>query len=505
MTRVSDASASMSENCLAAGVRLADFEIRGIIGEGGFGIVYLAFDHLLQRAVAIKEYMPGAIARRAQDRRVEVRKSRDQEVFDTGLKSFINEARLLAQFDHYALVKVHQFWEENGTAYMAMRLYEGRTLKNVIATDPGIITEQWLKGMLKPILEALEALYAVNVLHRDISPDNIMIQNSGAAVLLDFGAARKILAEQAHALTVILKPGYAPIEQYVDDADDAAMQQGPWTDIYSLSAVIYLAITKLAPPTSVTRTVKDTLRSLQDGAHPGYSREFLSAIDQGLAVKPEDRPQSIAAFRSLFVSTAQEAMAEHQQEWQDDVLSVAGTGQSAKASNVLAPKWRPPLPAAVALALICALGAGGYLWIARGASAPVATQVAKAVVDAAPLATTQAEAARTEPAPQPEPVLQSEPKPEPVLQPEPQPEPAAQLAPAAEPVGRVALRIKPWALVSVDGVAKGASPPLKTLTLPEGKHQVKLSNPSFPDRIVEIEVRHDKAGKLEHNFSSVKN
>ncbi len=288
---------SGSENCLPVGTRLSEFELTGIIGEGGFGSVYLAFDHSLQRTVAIKEYMPGALAGRNSDKSVLVRSERHKETFQTGLRSFINEARLLAQFDHPALIKVHRFWEQNNTAYMAMRFYEGQTLKNVIKNHPGMVTEEWLRSMLTPILEALDALYKVNILHRDISPDNIMIQHTGGAVLLDFGAARQIIGDMTQALTVILKPGYAPVEQY---ADDTSMKQGPWTDIYALSAVLFAAITKKPPPTSVARMIKDPIEVLSAQKYPDFSEVFLSAINKGLAVNPEQRPQTIDEFRRLI-------------------------------------------------------------------------------------------------------------------------------------------------------------------------------------------------------------
>ena len=215
-------------NCLPIGTRLGEFEIREVIGEGGFGIVYLAFDHSLQRTVAVKEYMPAALAARASDHTVSVRSKRHAEAFGAGLRSFINEARLLAQFDHPALVKVYRFWEAHGTAYMAMRYYEGRTFKAVCRDNPELVNEAWLKRLLQPVLGALEALYAAQILHRDVSPENIMIQPDGQPVLLDFGAARQIVQDMAQSLTVILKPGFAPVEQY---ADDESMRQGPWTDI----------------------------------------------------------------------------------------------------------------------------------------------------------------------------------------------------------------------------------------------------------------------------------
>ena len=213
------------------------------------------------------------------------------------MNSFINEARLLAQFDHPALIKVYRFWEQNNTAYMAMRYYEGQTFKNIVAKHPDVVSEAWLKPILKPILEALETLYKIQILHRDISPDNIMIQTNGEAVLLDFGAARQILGDMSQALTVILKPGYAPVEQYAEDSD---MKQGPWTDIYALSAVMYFAIAKKVPPTSVTRLLKDPIELLQNSPRPGFSKEFLAAIDKGMAVKPNERPQSVAEFSKLL-------------------------------------------------------------------------------------------------------------------------------------------------------------------------------------------------------------
>jgi len=284
-------------NSLPIGTRVAEFEIREVIGEGGFGIVYLAFDHSLQRTVAIKEYMPSALAARTTDHTVTVRSKRHAEAFGAGLRSFINEARLLAQFDHPALVKVYRFWESHGTAYMAMRYYEGRTFKAVVRDNPELVNEAWLKRLLQPVLGALEALYAAKILHRDVSPENIMIQPDGQPVLLDFGAARQIVQDMAQSLTVILKPGFAPVEQY---ADDESMRQGPWTDIYSLSAVMYAAITGKAPPAAVARMLNDPIEPLAISGREGYSNQFLEAIDRGMAVRPEIRPQSIAEFAALI-------------------------------------------------------------------------------------------------------------------------------------------------------------------------------------------------------------
>ncbi|WP_394779120.1 protein kinase [Undibacterium sp.] len=286
-----------SENCLPIGSRLGDFEITGIVGEGGFGIVYLAFDHSLRRTVAIKEYMPVALAGRGVDDSVLIRSTRHSDAFGAGLESYINEARLLAQFDHPSLVKVYRFWKQNKTAYMAMQYYEGHTLKHIAEFTPETINEAWLTNMLRAIIGALETLYSAQILHRDISPENIMIQHSGVPVLLDFGAARQVIGGTPQDLTVILKPSFAPVEQY---ADDANLIQGQWTDIYALCAVAYSVITRKTPPSSVTRMIKDPMQRLQDLAPPGYSHAFLAAIDQGLSVLPEFRPQSTDEFRTLL-------------------------------------------------------------------------------------------------------------------------------------------------------------------------------------------------------------
>jgi serine/threonine protein kinase len=501
-------SKARSETCLAVGTRLAEFEITDLIGEGGFGIVYLAFDHSLQRTVAIKEYMPSALARRGADKSVVVRLQREQETFDAGLRSFINEARLLAQFDHPALVKVYRFWEENNTGYMAMRYYEGHTIKGVVKNNPALVTEAWLKGMLKPVLEALEALYRVQVLHRDISPDNIMIQENGEAVLLDFGAARQIIGDMNHAVTVILKPGYAPIEQY---ANDAAMAQGPWTDIYSLSAVVFFAIAKKPPPTSVVRMIKDPIERLQDGPHDGYSWEFLAALDKGMSVKPEERPQSIEEFRKMLRLELAVPVPTPGPRSASTLPASSHSSHSSKASQALRSPDSPkqskadaPVAAAPAVAarvstrgipvlwisaLLCGLGLAiaGYAAF-RNKPQPAAAQLAQAKASKAPNAV-------------PAPVIAESGQKEVLAA---VPGPAASKPAAAEPAGTVRLNVKPWGTVYVDGVAKGVSPPLKKLELPEGKHQIKIVNPSFRNHTIDIDVTRKKTGSIDYDFSANK-
>ncbi|WP_295994005.1 serine/threonine-protein kinase, partial [Rugamonas sp.] len=286
-------------NALAAGTQLGEFEITKVIGQGGFGIVYLARDHSLGRDVALKEYMPAAFAGRTSETQVTILSTHYEETFNVGLSSFVKEAQLLARFDHPCLVKVYRFWEANGTGYMAMPFYQAPTLKQMLKQEHALLsTETWLKTFLGHILDALQVLHDKQIYHRDISPDNILMLGEEVPLLLDFGAARRVIGDMTQALTVILKPGYAPIEQYGEMGDH--MAQGPWTDLYALASVIYFIIVGKVPQAAVSRLAADGMSKLADSARGRYSPEFLEAIDAALNVRPEHRPQSAAAFRMLL-------------------------------------------------------------------------------------------------------------------------------------------------------------------------------------------------------------
>jgi hypothetical protein len=284
-------------HALPPGTQLEEFEILSIIGAGGFGIVYLALDNVLQRRIAIKEYMPAQFASRsAGDTTVIPRTSRDLETFQVGLRSFINEGRLLAQFEHPSLVKVHRFWQANGTAYMAMPVYGGLTLKQTRDNMVMAPQEPWLRSLLEPLLDACATLHTARCYHRDISPENIILTN-GRPILLDFGAARQVIGDATRTLTIILREGYAPIEQY---GSSSSMSQGPWTDIYALCCVVRYCITGKAPQPSVQRLIDDPMQLLSELYVGQFSRGFLAAIDAGLMIKPGERPQSIAQFRNML-------------------------------------------------------------------------------------------------------------------------------------------------------------------------------------------------------------
>ena len=287
-------SSDANPHALAQGTRILDYTIESVIGTGGFSIVYKALDNSLMREVAIKEYFPASLAQRDPGGTVQPH-SREVDTFRTGIVSFMNEGKLLAQFDHPALVRVYRCWEERGTAYLAMRLCSGVTLREAVKSGMWTADEYSLHALLAPLCETLSLLHAANCYHRDVAPDNILLADGQAPVLLDFGAARKAI-EGTQVFTAILKPGYAPIEQY----GDGELKQGPWTDIYALAGVMHFALTGDAPPTAISRMLRDSMPRPRERFAGRLPESWLDAMEQALAVKPENRPQSIEEFVALF-------------------------------------------------------------------------------------------------------------------------------------------------------------------------------------------------------------
>jgi serine/threonine protein kinase len=239
--------------------------------------------------------MPSQFAQRDGQSHVSVRSQSMLETFEIGRRSFVNEARLLARFDHPALLKVHRFWEANGTAYMAMPYLLGRNLREARKEQPTPPPEAWLRSVIDPVLGGLAALHAQNVWHRDVAPDNIFMPADGSpAILLDFGAARQAIGDRTQSFTAILKPNYAPIEQY---AEAQTLRQGAWTDIYAMAAVIHTLMTGKPPPPATTRALHD---DYQNPVAEGYSEGLLAGLEWGLRVAPQDRPQSVAEWREVL-------------------------------------------------------------------------------------------------------------------------------------------------------------------------------------------------------------
>ncbi len=320
---------------LQPGHRLHEYRIDDVLGQGGFGITYLATDVNLHAQVAIKEYLPAELAVRTGDNTVRPRSIDVMGMLLDGLDQFLVEARTLATFRHPNIVRVARFFEANRTAYMVMDYERGRSLSTwwrkqrrdapalgrllgakageapaAAGEAPVGIPEPDLLMLLAPLLDGLALVHHKGVLHRDIKPDNLSVRDSdGSLVLLDFGAARPASGAIPDAPTM-LTPGYAPIEQYTDD------NQGPWTDLYAFGATLYWMVCGKRPRDAPDRRKRpgNDIAAEQAGAGR-YSPEFLRAIDWALQVRPEDRPQDVAAFRgALFAAHAasmglQEALA----------------------------------------------------------------------------------------------------------------------------------------------------------------------------------------------------
>ena len=287
----------MDRTALPPGTRLAELEILRVLAVGGFGIVYLARDRSLDRDVAVKEFMPAQLVERSDGPQVSVRSAAHALTYALGLQSFIDEAKLLARLSHPAVVKVYRFWEANGTGYMVMPYLRGPTLGDVRRSMSEPPTETWLRSVIDPLLDALAMLHAEGYYHRDISPENVLVSGAGMPVLLDFGAARRVIGDRTQSITAILKPHYAPIEQY---AEATQLRQGPWTDLYALAALVAYLLDGAPPPAATARSVHDEMEPLAARRIRAVSPRFLASIDWALSVHPKDRPQSAAELRDAF-------------------------------------------------------------------------------------------------------------------------------------------------------------------------------------------------------------
>ena len=289
-----------NRNALPAGYRLNWYLIERVLGQGGFGITYLAKDENLDELVAIKEYLPIELAVREGDHSVHPVSQDHDGHYGWGLKRFIDEARTITRLRHEALVRVRAVFEANNTAYMVMDYEAGQSLEALLK-GRGTLTEGRLRAMLEPLLQGVQEIHEAGFIHRDIKPANIYIRANDTPVLLDFGSARQALFGETKTLTAMVTPGYAPFEQYHARGD----KQGPWTDIYGLGSTLYRAVCGVAPLDAIERS--EGALSGGDGFIPArsiagdaYSKNFLSAIDAALGFKPRERPQSIAQWREIF-------------------------------------------------------------------------------------------------------------------------------------------------------------------------------------------------------------
>ncbi|HUT48620.1 MAG TPA: protein kinase [Alphaproteobacteria bacterium] len=298
-------------NALPRGYETHGYRIEDVLGSGGFGITYRACETSIGRTVAVKEYLPAGVALRGRDSAsVLPISSDDRPTFEWGLDRFRTEAQTLVPFRHPNIVKVLRFFEANGTAYMVMDYEEGESLECVLDRE-GALDEARIRSFLMPLLDGLAEVHALGFLHRDIKPDNIYLRDDGRPVLLDFGAARQALGVRSHSLTAIVTSGYAPYEQYESDGD-----QGPWTDIYAMGAVLYAGIGGDVPPESTMR-LSAYARDRGDPMIPAttlgmgqYSIAFLEAIDGALQIMEHDRPQTVHEWQQWLADGAPAQMRE---------------------------------------------------------------------------------------------------------------------------------------------------------------------------------------------------
>ncbi|HTT08623.1 MAG TPA: protein kinase [Gammaproteobacteria bacterium] len=313
-------------NSLRPGHKLLWYRIDRVLGQGGFGITYLAYDDNLKQQVAIKEYLPAELAVREQDQSVHPVMDTDGEKFKWGLDRFISEAQTLAKFKHPNIVRVASVFTANNTGYMVMEYEKGESLQEIL-TRRKTVEEAELLKILLPILDGLEQVHAKGFIHRDIKPANIFIREDGSPVLLDFGSARQALGEQTKTLTSLVSPGYAPFEQYYSKGQE----QGPWTDIYGLGATLYRAVTGRPPMDAIDRsktileTKNDVFVSAMEVCRGRYSERFLKAIDHALKFRQKERPQNIAEWRLEFGVTTKQLAAVVAAEAAAETVAAADT------------------------------------------------------------------------------------------------------------------------------------------------------------------------------------
>jgi len=282
---------------LPAGTRVEEYELVSVIGHGSFGITYLAEDTNLGTRLAIKEYLPKDWAIRDSTQTVRAKNTGLSETLERGKQAFLNEARILARVTHPNIVSVRRFFRAYGTAYIVMDFIGGRSLGDILDHDfpAGGYPSTQVKRLVVSVLEGLSALHGAGIIHRDLKPGNILIEPSGNPILVDFGAARNFQRSLQRGMTVIMTPGYAPIEQYSDEDE-----QGPFTDIYAVGALAYRAITGRAPEEPYKRLGRSSFVPASAAGAGRYPAALLTAIDWALAVQPQDRPQSAAALLTVL-------------------------------------------------------------------------------------------------------------------------------------------------------------------------------------------------------------
>jgi|GEM_PF-2118314 len=330
-------------NALPEGYRLLWYRIGRVLGQGGFGITYEAFDTNLETSVAIKEYLPKEFAVREQDSTVRPFTEDRKKMFEWGLERFLQEARTLAKFHHQNIVRVYNVLEENGTAYMVMEFEQGEALDQLFKFGR-LESESDLLRITFPLLDGLEHMHQAGFIHRDIKPANIYVRLDGSPVLIDFGSARFAIGGETKTLTSLITPGFAPYEQYHTESG----KQGPWTDIYSLGATLYAGINRGRSPLDAILRGNARIEGKPDSMGPAvelgkgkYTSEFLQAIDAALGFTPMERPQTVTEWRLLFPSLDKRPPTpEIKPQSQEDITTfVHKKAQISKGSRYRLVKW----------------------------------------------------------------------------------------------------------------------------------------------------------------------
>lgn len=370
-----------ARNTLLPGTLLRHYRVEKVIGQGGFGITYLAYDTELQRNVAIKECYPRDFVSR-DGTTVVPSSSENKKDYDWALGKFLDEATTLAKFRHPGIVQVLQILRgENNSAYMVLEYVEGQSLDQWLKTLPGPPSQQQLENIIKPILDALVSVHRESFTHRDIAPDNIFIRTNGEAVLLDFGAAKLTASQFSKTMNLIVKDGYSAPEQYYAEG-----RQGPWTDIYAFSATLYRCLSGKKPIDAMARldainnNEPDPLKPLEDLGLNGFTESFLAAIAVGLSPQAKMRPQNVAAWRQQILGS------EVSLQPSPSLPERESVSQTAKQKAVGGKSRKRTAIFATAAAAMIAIGLGGGYWVY---GEQLAARQAQAWVEASALDTQQ--------------------------------------------------------------------------------------------------------------------
>jgi len=548
---------------LPIGTRLGDFKITGVVHQGSFGIVYAGEDRSSSRKIAVTEYLPAKLAERMADGNVGVRSLRHQQSFRDGKQRFLNEAGILAALDEPALVKVLRSWEEHGTAYMAMPLDAGQTLSDVLRNSPKPC-EAWLKAIFGPLLDALAALHRCDCYPYDVTPDNIVVLDDGTPLLSAVGAARRIVADTTEDLTVDLNPSFAAIEQFAHDptmpegpwtdiyamaavlhfaiagkpllAPTARLVSDTLPDLrnadgdYSASFLDAVERGLAVQPGDRPQTISEFraalgIRSITPDvaatARPTPSPGVASTVDRTAGLLPEPgpiAPVGVPEGTRIYVPpVASELTLPSSPETEQAPQTLSS--RAAMGSSLGAAPWKLVAPLIVVglVLILVGLGALGLLvWVVgeprpelpviaeRGLSTqPVPTAPQPGLPVATPAVPTEgslAPVAANLPVADLVPPSAAAPG-APTQMAARQPTPAASV-PSPPRTGKILFSIKPWGEIIVDGKTRGVSPPIKELSIPEGRHRIEIRNGAFQGYKSELDIKAGSSGSVAYSFKA---